>query len=432
MRTLAPADCVLVADPVTAIPEELRPETPPPPQRERALELLRRPDFRRLFAAVCASELGDSLHYIALMWFALVAGGPLGVVAVRLADSIPAIVFGLHGGVAADRFDRKRLMVSADLVRAATLVPVAILGLTGHLPLVGLVVAAFVLEAATSYFVPAYGATVPALVGRRNVQAANGLIQATTNALSIGGWAVAAALVAVLPVSVFFAVNAASFVISAALIARIRGAGGRALQEEAPRLREGFAALRPHPRLAAAVIVLGVAVTISSGTWIGGVPQLVRGTLGLGAGSFSALMVGYALGSIAGGVVLARRPVRRKAITSMAAWTLYLPAYGLFALAGSLWPAMLGAALAGISQSSALVLVNAAAQEEMPDRVLGRVSGLISLTHRGAHATGLLLVAPWFAVVAPPTVFAAAALALPLVGLAGIALSRAVAARARG
>ena len=105
-------------------------------------------------------------------------------------------------------------------------------------------------------------------------------------------------------------------------------------------------------------------------------------------------MIGYALGSIAGGVVLARRPVRRKAIVSMAAWTLYLPAYGLFALAGSLWLAMLGAALAGISQSSALVLVNAAAQEEVPDRVLGRVSGLISLVHRGAHATGLLLVAP--------------------------------------
>jgi MFS family permease len=204
------------------------------------------------------------------------------------------------------------------------------------------------------------------------------------------------------------------------------------VHEEAPRLREGFAALRPHPRLAAAVIVLGAAVTISSGTWIGGVPELVRSTLGLGAGSFSALMVGYALGSIASGVVLARRPVRRKAIASMAAWTLYLPAYGLFAFAGSLWLALLGAALAGISQSSALVLVNAAAQEEVPDRVLGRVSGLISLTHRGAHATGLLFVAPWFAIVAPPTVFAAAALALPLVGLAGIALSRGVAARAPG
>src|SRR5205085_8345887 len=138
-----------MADPVTAVPEEL---LEPEALRGRALDLLRRRDFRRLFVAVAASELGDSLHYIALMWFALVAGGPLGVVAVRLADSLPAIVFGLHGGLAADRFDRKRLMVSADLVRAATLVPIAILGLSGHLPLAALVVAAFVLESATSYF----------------------------------------------------------------------------------------------------------------------------------------------------------------------------------------------------------------------------------------------------------------------------------------
>ena len=55
-----------------------------------ALALLRRPDFRRLYLAVGASELGSSLHYIALMWFALEAGGPLGVIAVRVADSSTA------------------------------------------------------------------------------------------------------------------------------------------------------------------------------------------------------------------------------------------------------------------------------------------------------------------------------------------------------
>ena len=71
------------------------------PRRSRAAAPA---DFRRLFLAVSASELGDSLHYIALMWLALDAGGPLGVVAVRLADSVPAIIFGLHGGLVADRW----------------------------------------------------------------------------------------------------------------------------------------------------------------------------------------------------------------------------------------------------------------------------------------------------------------------------------------
>ena len=61
-----------MADPLTGAPEE----------------------YRRTYAAVVISELGDAFHYVALMWFALVSAGPLGVLAIRLADSIPALVFG--------------------------------------------------------------------------------------------------------------------------------------------------------------------------------------------------------------------------------------------------------------------------------------------------------------------------------------------------
>ncbi len=413
-----------MSDPVTAVPDELRTA---PARPARALGLLRRTDFRSVYLAVAASELGDALHYIAIMWFAFDTGGPLGVVAVRLADSVPALVFGLHGGLAADRRDRRRMMIGADLARAAVLVPIAVAGLAGHLPLAALVVAAFLLETATSYFAPAYGALLPAIVDRANVQQANALVQGTVQALSVGGWALAAALVTLLPISTFFAVNAASFAVSAALIGRVRVRRARAAHVEPPRLHEGFAALRPRPALAVGVVVLGVAVTVSSGTWIGGVPSLVRDALHHGAGGFSIVMVGYALGSIVSGILLARTPIRRKALASQLAWTLYLPGYGLMALAGSLWIAVAGAFAAALGQSSALVLLNSAAQEEVPDSLLGRVVGLISLTHRGAHATGLLLVSPLFAFVAPRAVFVGAALALPLVGLTGAALSLGVA-----
>jgi hypothetical protein len=69
-------------------------------------------------------------------------------------------------------------------------------------------------------------------------------------------------------------------------------------------------------------------------------------------------MVGYAVGSIASGVLLARVPVRRKALASQLAWTLYLPGYGLMALAGSLWVAVAGAVAAALVQSSAVVVLN--------------------------------------------------------------------------
>jgi hypothetical protein len=405
-----------MADPVTNVPEEARVDALSPPRS--AVALLRRRDFRRVYVAVSASELGDALHYIALMWFAFDAGGPLGVLAVRLADSVPALVFGLHGGLVADRWDRRRVLIGADLVRAAVLIPVAAAGLAGELPLWGLVVAAFLLTSATSYFDPAYGALLPALVDRRNVQHANGLVRATAEALSVGGWAVAAGLLAVLPVSAFFAVNAATFLLSAAILARVGTGGSGAAGSGADARRDlaaGFEALRARPFLAAAVVALGLAVTIGAGTWIAGAPQLVSQNLDRAAGGFSLLMTGYALGAIAAGTFLARRPVRRKALGSLLAWSFYLPAYLLIGFADSLVVAMAGAFVAALGESSALVLLNSAAQEEVPDRVLGRVLGVISLVHRGAHATGLLLIAPLFAVVQPELVFAAAAVTVPFV-----------------
>ena len=166
-------------------------------------------------------------------------------------------------------------MVGADLVRGVVLVPVAIAGLAGHLPLWGLVVASFVLEAATSYFAPAYGATIPTLVDRENVQRrTRSSSRRRRRSRSAAGRSPRRSST-FMPVSVFFAVNAV-------LVLRLGGAdrphparrASTIAHGEAPQLREGLAALRPRPMLAAGVVALGVAVTITAGTWIGGVPKL--------------------------------------------------------------------------------------------------------------------------------------------------------------
>ena len=411
-----------MADPLTAEPEEAIVDATLP--TERAIQLLRRRDFRRTYVAVVISELGDAFQYVALMWFALVAAGPLGILAVRMADSVPALLFGLHGGVVADRRDRRATMIATDLVRGAVLVPVAVAGLTGHLQLWMLVVAAFVVVTATSYFDPAYGALLPTLVERQNVQPANGLVRASAEAVRVAGWAGAGGLLVFMPLSVFFLFNAASFFLSALLISGVRARKANGERVSTPSIREGFAALRPRRALAIGVVVLGVAVTISSGTWMVGVPQLVRKSLDLGAGSFSLVAGAYALGAVASGAVLSRIRVRHKVRVGLVLWTGYAAGYALFALAHSLPPALLAGAIMGSIQASVLVLLYSAAQEEVPDGVLGRVVGLISLVHRGAHATGLLLIGPLFALLATRSVFVAAAIALPLVGLAGLASLR--------
>src|SRR5262249_37219045 len=264
---------------------------------------------------------------------------------------------------------RRRLMIGADLGRAAALIPVAVAGLSGSLPLWGLVVAAFVLEAATSYFAPAYGATIPVAVERPNVQQANALVHATAQALSVGGWALAALLLQFIPVSTFFAVDAATFLVSAALITRLAAGRGRAAEGESTSLREGIDALRPRRALSLAVIVFAVAMTITTGCWIAGIPTFVRDTLGHGPAGFSVVLVGLAVGSIGTGIVLTRMGVRSKARASMLAWVVYLPAYGLIAVAGSL-PLVAAAAVGtGAGETLSYILLNSAAQEEVADNV---------------------------------------------------------------
>src|SRR4029077_243744 len=104
---------------------------------------------------------------------------------------------------------------------------------------------------------------------------------------------------------------------------------------------------RAVPSIAIGVVVLGLAGTVASGTWIAGVPELVRDVLHRGAGGFSILMVGYATGSIAAGAILARYPIRNKARASILAWIVYLPAYLMFALGTSLQVAIVAALLSG-------------------------------------------------------------------------------------
>jgi hypothetical protein len=143
-------------------------------------------------------------------------------------------------------------------------------------------------------------------------------------------------------------------------------------------------------------------------------------------------MIGFAVGSIGTGLVLTRVGVRSKARASMLAWTIYLPAYGLIAIAGSL-PLVAAAAIGtGAGETLSYVLLNSAAQEEVPDHVLGRVLGVISFVHRGAHATGLLLIAPLFAVADAQPLFGILAVATMAVGLTGALLATRIAGATAG
>ncbi len=190
---------------------------------------LRQGHLAILWVSQVFSAVGDQLYTIAVIWIAIrVAGGNGALVAA--VQSASALLLGPIGGVYADRWDRRAIMIGADVARALAVLTLASIALLGSLQLWQLVAVAMVLGSLSTLFRPALRASLPMLAGDvRTLQATNGLMDATQRLARAVGPALAGLLVAIIPLGHFFTVDAVSFVISAlAVLSLGRGFAWRA------------------------------------------------------------------------------------------------------------------------------------------------------------------------------------------------------------
>src|SRR5690348_10291853 len=181
-------------------------------------------DFRILWLGMSTSLLGDGVLLVALAWQVYtLTGSPSGMSVVGVALTAPQLALVLLGGVASDRFDRRRVMVGSDLVRGSCLAALAVLALSGTVRLWHLVAVAALYGAASGFFPPAFDAIVPGLVPADQLVAANALDQfVRPAALQIGGTALGGLLVAVAGPGWAFAFDALTFVVSVSCVLCIR------------------------------------------------------------------------------------------------------------------------------------------------------------------------------------------------------------------
>ncbi len=211
--------------------------------------VLRHRDFRLLFTGQAVSVLGDALLPVALA-FAILDGldgsaAQLGLV--LAAQVVPMTFLVLPAGVWADRLPRRALMLASDLGRAVVQAITAVLLLTGHAQLWQLIVLSAAYGALEAFFRPAAGGLTPALVPPDELQQANALVGLAQNAGHVLGPAAAGALLVVFSPGAALAVDAATFVVSAAFLFALREpraapAPARAHPELLARAR------RRHPR----------------------------------------------------------------------------------------------------------------------------------------------------------------------------------------
>ena len=352
-------------------------------------------DFRLVWGAAAVSWLGDSLAFLAFMWLAYDVGGAGGVIVVRVADSIPSVIVGLLGGVVADRVERRRLMIGADLLRAAALGIVLSTTLAGVRPSVlALAATMFLIRIGDSFFEPASGAMLPDVVPTASLQRANSIFHATGEALTGLAMGAAGLLLIVMPLGQFFVVDAVSFLLSALLLSfvvtRSRGAGGE--RHPFHELLAGFRDFAERPALGIAMVMFGLGVTIGAGVFIPAAPVLVGQTLEAGPGSYGVILLGFGIGAIVVAAVLARVEVTRRERWSILFWVGYPACFLLFAVAPNLGVMVFAAALAGAAESGARILLVSAMQYQIGAATLGRAMSVFFTVHRASHGVGLLTV----------------------------------------
>ena len=188
-----------------------------------SLAVPRQRDFRLLFGAQAVSVFGDRMVAVALAFAVLELGGSAPEVGLVLAArTLPLVGCLLVGGVVADRMSPRTVMVAADLVRLASQGALAALLILGAPDLWVVAVLAGVTGAGTGFFNPASTGLLPAVVAPERLQEANGLRATAMAAGEIAGPLLAGVLVAATSPGWALAVDAATFAVSAALLARLR------------------------------------------------------------------------------------------------------------------------------------------------------------------------------------------------------------------
>lgn len=365
---------------------------------------------RRLALARLISLTGGAAAYLALNYTVYERTGSAAWVAAALILTFGALgVASPFAGALGDRFDRRKVMIASDLLGAAVFSMMALVEDPGML--IGL---AFLSALAEAPFIAASTAAIPNLVEEEQIGYANSLIALGRNAGIVLGPVAGGLLVASVGAGSVFAVNAVSFVISAALVASVRGrfSSDRAGGEEHRGLRAGFRFLFSDRILRTmALTMLGIVLALGM-TMVADVA--LAEVFGVGAFGYGVLIACWGGGSIVGSLLGRRLNARNEARA-------FVGAVGVIALTCvgvgvSPWFSLALASLLvmGIGDGLTIVAQQGIMQRRTPDEVRARVAGAMdAIIH-----TGLV---PSYAVAGPAVAVLGARGVYIVGGLAGVA-----------
>ena len=345
------------------------------------LGVLRHRDFRFLFLGQSASAVGDQVVIVALaLYITQRTGSPTDLGLVLAAQSLPLIALVLFGGVWADRLPRHRIMTAADYARALLHGVLAASIVLGGASVVELIVIEALFGAARAFFQPAYSGLLPQTIPEALAQDARALSSITENLALLVGPALGAAMVLTIGAGAAFALDAATFLLSAELLRHIRPrARGEARSDAHAHasvitdLRAGWREVRSRTWVWATIAAFTVAVLCAYAQWYALAPVVSRDIYG-SAGVFGLLESVAGGGAVVGALVGIRWRPRRPMVVGLLL-TLIWPIQSLaFAAAAPLAVVVTLAFGAGLGFTLFEVWWATALVRHIPPQALSRVS----------------------------------------------------------
>ncbi len=347
----------------------------------RLLEPLRHPSFRRFFAGQTVSQLGDFVFFVALPWQVLVLTDSIATLGgVFAAYFVAQLALLLVGGVLVDRFPRRRLVVLSDVLQGILVAGLAVLAHTGNLSVLSLYAFGALFGGAQAFAMPALSAFVPETVPASSLQSANSLYQGTRTLMAIGGPALGAVLIATAGTASAFAFDAATFAVSAALLASARtkrATPHRKHRSPVEDLREGWRYVAAVPWLWITIVLFAIVNAAEAGPRNVVLPAFVAFDLRGGAAAFGFALSAQAVGTLAGFLLPGfLPPVRDRGLVAYAMTAVMGLTILLFGFATALWQGYAIAFVHGFAVAIFSLMWATAMMEHVDEDVRGRAFSL--------------------------------------------------------
>ncbi|MDQ7840386.1 MAG: MFS transporter [bacterium] len=399
-----------------------------PAGRREVFAPLRQRNFRLLWTGLLVSNTGSWMQFTALGYLVdQITKDPIYLGLLGLSQAVPRLLFAFLGGVAADRFDRRRILLWTN---AATMISAALLGLltiSGRIQVWQILAIGAFNSLANSFDMPARQSLVPSLVGERQLMQAVSLNTMAFNGSGIFGPSLAGVLIATVGVAGCFFANAASYiaVLTALWLMDVLPANAWRRESVGEDIRQGIGLLIRHRHLMA---ILGIVAAINffGRPYIRLMPTLAREVLRVGPSGLGLLQAAPGVGTILavfllGAIGEAAQKGKLLVVAAMATGAIVV----LFALSPWFAASMGLLVLVGTSQAVAMAAANTLLQTSVAPDQRGRIMGLYGMVTFGMLSLGTLPLGALAGVVGVPLTLAlGGAVVVVLVGLLAIASPR--------